>query len=212
MTLRDCKVCKQSFDPTVTANGPTYCSHACYTRERRRKKNPEHFTDKPCAICAQLFTPQRGLISKCCSVHCQDKLTELRKKQKYEDNKAHLHAYRAQWAKNNRAKQNAYASISRSKKPDHYAEAKRTNQNRRRFKLIDSGGFHTQEQWIWLVAQTGNKCLCCKEPGTFRTLTKDHIVPVFLGGSDDIDNIQPLCKSCNSSKQTKIIDFREVAA
>jgi 5-methylcytosine-specific restriction endonuclease McrA len=33
-------------------------------------------------------------------------------------------------------------------------------------------------------------------------------VPVALGGSSFIANIQPLCRSCNSSKQDRIIDYR----
>ena len=42
-----------------------------------------------------------------------------------------------------------------------------------------------------------NKCLCCKEK---KKLTVDHVIPVDWGGTSNIENIQPLCQPCNSSK------------
>lgn len=51
----------------------------------------------------------------------------------------------------------------------------------------------------------GNVCLCC---GSINNLTIDHIVPIYHKGLNEIDNLQPLCGSCNSSKGTKIIDYR----
>ena len=32
----------------------------------------------------------------------------------------------------------------------------------------------------------------------------DHIVPISRGGSDDLSNLQVLCRRCNSSKKDRI--------
>lgn len=51
----------------------------------------------------------------------------------------------------------------------------------------------------------GENCLCC---GTDEDISLDHVIPISRGGENKISNLQPLCKSCNSSKSTKIIDYR----
>lgn len=58
-------------------------------------------------------------------------------------------------------------------------------------------GKFPQEQWEQLLEETGHKCLCC---GLTEQITCDHIVPISLGGTNAISNLQPLCRSCNSSK------------
>lgn len=40
----------------------------------------------------------------------------------------------------------------------------------------------------------------CKHCGTRKGLTVDHIIPLFLGGSDEMENLQTLCGPCNSRK------------
>lgn len=66
-------------------------------------------------------------------------------------------------------------------------------------------GFFTDMEWLSLCAQCNYKCLCC---GLEKELEKDHVIPLSKGGRDTIDNIQPLCKSCNCKKGTKSTDYR----
>lgn len=69
-----------------------------------------------------------------------------------------------------------------------------------------SGTFST-EQWEELLSLANHRCLCCGASET--VLTQDHIIPLSCGGSNTIDNIQPLCGPCNSRKATKIINYWE---
>jgi 5-methylcytosine-specific restriction endonuclease McrA len=71
-----------------------------------------------------------------------------------------------------------------------------------------AGGSHTAEEWAALCQAYGNMCLRCGATG--RPLTRDHVVPLVLGGTNTIDNLQPLCFGCNSAKGgRKTIDYRE---
>ena len=64
-------------------------------------------------------------------------------------------------------------------------------------------GSHTFGEWETLKAQYDWICQMCgrKEPNI--KLTEDHIIPLSKGGSNNIENIQPLCGSCNSKKGNK---------
>ena len=78
-------------------------------------------------------------------------------------------------------------------------------------KKRDAEGSHTYGEWELLKKQYGYVCPCCgeKEPFNQRVkyLTQDHIIPLSKGGSDYIENIQPLCMHCNLTKHTKIIKY-----
>ena len=41
---------------------------------------------------------------------------------------------------------------------------------------------------------------CCVHCGTTYFLTLDHIIPQSKGGKTEVDNLQTLCRSCNSTK------------
>lgn len=87
-------------------------------------------------------------------------------------------------------------------------ENKLLNNNKRRVRKIGNEGFHTLGEWETLKAQYNWTCPCCKSKEPEIKLSRDHIIPVSKGGSDNIENIQPLCRSCNSRKSSEIIFYR----
>lgn len=64
----------------------------------------------------------------------------------------------------------------------------------------------TPEAWSFMVNAYGNKCLCCG--CVDKKLTIDHVIPISQGGAHSLSNLQPLCKSCNCSKNKRAFDYR----
>ena len=71
----------------------------------------------------------------------------------------------------------------------------------RRLRKHAAVGSHTEEEWLELCRIVGQMCCYCYVVGD--ALTKDHCIPLTKGGTDYIDNIVPVCRSCNSSKGSK---------
>ncbi len=90
-------------------------------------------------------------------------------------------------------------------KTEEIKQREKFNHGTRLERMEQNGGAHTNKEWQDLCKKYGYACLCC---GERKPLTEDHIIPVVLGGSDDITNIQPLCLECNCKKSGKFIDFR----
>lgn len=92
-------------------------------------------------------------------------------------------------------------------------ERKQQNKRLRRERLAAARakGRHTVEQWAALKIEFGFRCVRClvqsHPEGDF--LVKDHIEPIYQGGSDGIDNLQPLCPPCNASKGPEDFNWKE---
>lgn len=129
-----------------------------------------------------------------------------------------LYAQSLDWRKRNPLKALAMAKRTREKNRDkcnerirqwglRHPEKKLFYTNSRRARKAKASGECTAEEFALLCARYDNRCLRCRRKGL--KLTIDHIVPLSkTGTSNDISNVQPLCRKCNSAKGPKAIDYR----
>ena len=84
--------------------------------------------------------------------------------------------------------------------------------HRRRALKAKVGGSYTEKEWLDVKEMYNNRCANCKKK---IKLTVDHIIPLTKWiewekvnkpnySWNDIENIQPLCTSCNSSKSDSL--------
>jgi len=86
-----------------------------------------------------------------------------------------------------RAKRTAAERIEREKQAKrHYIRKRRTEFASKQADLM-----------LALIERDGYQCKNCDSQDD---LSIDHIIPLSKGGRDELDNLQILCQSCNSSK------------
>jgi len=74
-----------------------------------------------------------------------------------------------------------------------------------RARVYGGGGSYEIYDWLRLCDAAGHRCLRCRSE---EKLTVDHVVPLEEGGSNCIENLQPLCAACNRWKGRESFDFR----
>jgi len=118
-----------------------------------------------------------------------------------EKHRKHLRAYFITFYQENKERRKKVAAQYQKDHPDKC----KTYHANRRTKKSKAGGAYTSVEWNDLCSHYDHKCLDCRKR---RKLEADHIIPVSKGGTSNIDNIQPLCRTCNAHKGTKTTDFR----
>ena len=78
-----------------------------------------------------------------------------------------------------------------------------------RLKAAQEKGTHSEAEWLGLVSAFQCRCVMCGSEMRACDVHKDHIIPIYQGGSDGIENIQPLCGPCNSSKGPDTFNWAE---
>ncbi len=191
----NCKFCNKEFTGTHQRK---FCSKECYWKFRSlhyRGKNHNQWKGGrlkiKCKNCNQEF---RGYSNqKFCSVTCASSWKWKGKGNPNWKNGItyNMKIYRRNWNRQN------LLSI-KIKKQREYARKK------------GAEGSHTLSEWTKLKEKFHFKCTICgiseeallKE--TMEGLTLDHIIPLSKGGTDYINNCQPLCRRCNGKKSDKI--------
>lgn len=125
-----------------------------------------------------------------------------------EENKETIAAYKKRWWSEHKEKCREQKAASQRAWRRNNPAKKAANARRRYARKRGAEGSHTAAEFKALCASAAWKCLRCGMPHDVRLLTADHIVPLSKGGADDISNIQPLCRNCNSHKRTQTTDYR----
>lgn len=114
-----------------------------------------------------------------------------------------------EWIRNKRIENKDFREKDKERKRKYkslHPEKQIADNRNRRARKKNGGGKITATEWKELLEICDNKCLCCGCQE--EKLVLDHIFPLALGGSNTINNAQPLCKLCNGRKYTKCVDYR----
>jgi 5-methylcytosine-specific restriction endonuclease McrA len=185
-----CKVCNKTFlvYPCEAKVGRKHCSKECHNKSMKTGKYIF------CSNCGKKRWASNGEIKEWNNHFCSNKC-----KFEYQKGKKRPDVSEAIRGKNNP-----------SWKGGGGQERRTWNEIKRRIRKKGNGGSHTLSEWQDVKKKYNYTCLCCGKQEPEITLTVDHVIPVSKGGTNNIDNIQPLCRSCNPRKSNKIIDYREV--
>ena len=122
-------------------------------------------------------------------IHYQKNKNKHREKNKrhYEQNKKSYRARTIKW---------------REKNADKYKKINRDGSIRRRARTAGLLSSFTSNQWQQCLSHFNHQCAYC---GSTESLEQEHVIPVSRGGHYTPDNIIPACRSCNASKNNKIM-------
>lgn len=119
-------------------------------------------------------------------------------------------AKKTEWQRNNVSPETAkrYRQATYYKDLEASRERGRLHRSHYRARIRNAPGTHTSQQWRDLCLEHDHCCVYCGE----RTImTRDHVIPLSKGGSNDISNIVPACLTCNLRKSDRL-DFVPMSA
>ena len=182
-----CKKCKQNKSLNDFHKSKSYkdgyrskCRN-CINEEikKRRLQNPERERNK-----LRNFRKNNPDYDKNWRENNSEKVIEASKKYYYKNLEARRKQgteYAKNWQKNNPEKANL-------------------RNQKRKAKINENGVFLITNKFIKKLYSS--ECVNC---GSKEKIQMDHIIPIARGGRHSEGNLQPLCQSCNCSKQEKFM-------
>jgi hypothetical protein len=235
---RTCIVCDKSFTvypSQLKRHRCDFCSNECVSKFNVGENNPNWkggLAERKCGICGKEFKLKQKDVKagggKFCSRSCTGKnngirISELMHKKRIKKlciicgkeiyiKQSHKDIAGIYCSKE--CMSIGYKERMKGKNNPNYVDGQSIGYNthnvkrRRLVKVAKGKGTHTDHEWYILKKQYSNSCARCKKKEPVIKLTKDHIVPITKGGSDSIENIQPLCRRCNVKKFNKVIVYQ----
>lgn len=201
-----CIGCGKVFSGKFSKNRK-YCSRKCYKKNGTFGENNPLWKPKIkliCKNCKRVFfvcpsATKRGR-GKFCSKKCYGK---WRSKNIIGENHPN-------WKKDVICDSLEYLAKQRKEYNKKNSEKVKMWDKQKRTKRLGAIGSHTLKQWQDLKELYNYTCPDCGKCEPEIKLTEDHIQPLIKSGTSYIDNIQPLCRSCNSKKHDKILFFKPI--
>ena len=196
-----CELCGSDFQKRQ--NHQRFCTPACRRKAEVARLSPEQ-------------KARRDAQNKQWSV---TEFGKVRRKASYEKNKDSILSQRRERRREFpeilHARDNARTERKREYLRDYvrknrwrWADTEYKHSKARRARISGAQGSFTRREFFDLCEKYKFLCLRCEQTFPAHKLTADHVLPLCKGGSNYIDNIQPLCLSCNCRKHRKHIDYR----
>lgn len=64
----------------------------------------------------------------------------------------------------------------------------------------------TPEKRKIIYEKFNGRCAYCGKKIEYKDMQVDHLMPLRLGGDDNIKNLMPTCRSCNHYKRANTLD------
>jgi 5-methylcytosine-specific restriction endonuclease McrA len=64
-----------------------------------------------------------------------------------------------------------------------------------------------------VYSKYGGRCAYCGREIAYKDMQVDHMIPKANGGTDDMENLMPSCRTCNHYKRAERLEyFRQMIA